>query len=319
MGRHKQLNSTLSKKLDNDAMDLFKQIIKDVGDHDTHIADEAESAGEFTGGIDTGSYLFNAAVSGSLFGGVPNNKITAFAGVEACGKTFFVLGLVKKFLDDVPSAAVFYYDSESAVTKQMLVDRGVDAKRVIIVEPETIQAFRTHVLKVLDNYAKVPEDERPPMLIVLDSLGQLSTTKEVTDIAEGKETKDMTRPGIIRGAFRVMTLKLAKLKVPMLVTNHTYDVIGCLSDKSNIIMADSSVKNISDVKVNDVVMTMVGPKKVTELYQYRSVMTIDIKFEDGTVIQATPNHKFLTTENVWKCADELCVTDELSVFSLQPA
>ena len=66
------------------------------------------------------------------------------------------------------------------------------------------------------------------MMFVLDSLGMLSTTKEIEDTAEGKETKDMTRAQITKGAFRVLTLKLGRAKVPMIVTNHTYDVIGSM-------------------------------------------------------------------------------------------
>ena len=65
-------------------------------------------------------------------------------------------------------------------------------------------------------------------MFVLDSLGMLSTTKEMEDTAEGKETRDMTRSQIVKAAFRVLTLKLGKAKVPMIMTNHTYDVIGSM-------------------------------------------------------------------------------------------
>jgi len=63
-------------------------------------------------------------------------------------------------------------------------------------------------------------------MFVLDSLGNLSTEKEVTDMSSGKDTRDMTRAQLIRGAFRVLTLKLGKAQVPLLVTNHVYDVVG---------------------------------------------------------------------------------------------
>ena len=69
------------------------------------------------------------------------------------------------------------------------------------------------------------ESERPPMMFCLDSLNMLSTTKEIEDTAAGKETRDMTRAQVVKGAFRVLTLKLGRAKVPMIVTNHTYDVI----------------------------------------------------------------------------------------------
>lgn len=71
-----------------------------AGIDNTNIIATGENSSEFSGSIDTGSYILNAAMSGSLYGGVPNNKITAFAGESATGKTFFVLGVLKKFLDD---------------------------------------------------------------------------------------------------------------------------------------------------------------------------------------------------------------------------
>lgn len=206
--------------------DFFRDMVKQIGDVDTHIADDGMHSSEFAGTMDTGSYLLNAALSGSIYGGVPNNKITVFAGESATGKTFFVLGLVQQFLKDNPDAGVIYYDTEAAVTKEMFVARGIDPRRVVISEQATVQGFRTHAMRILDNYLKVPEKERPKMLMVLDSLGQLSTEKEMEDISEGKNTRDMTRSQLIRGAFRALSLKLARANVSLLVTNHIFNVIG---------------------------------------------------------------------------------------------
>ena len=207
-------------------MSFFKDLIKELGDENTSIAADGVGSAEFGGFIDTGCYMLNAVLSGSIYGGVPDNKVTAFAGESATGKTYFVLGVVKSFLDSNKSAGVVYYDTEAAVTKQMMEERGIDTTRVIISEPDTIQKFKTHALKMLDAYEKQPEDKRPPMMFVLDSLGLLSTTKEMEDSLEGKETRDMTKAQMIKAAFRVLTLKLAKVKVPMLVTNHVYEVVG---------------------------------------------------------------------------------------------
>ena len=92
----------------------------------------------------------------------------------------------------------------------------------------TVQEFRTQSINILDRYLETPKDNRPPMMFCLDSLGMLSTTKEIEDTADGKETRDMTRAQIVKGAFRVLTLKLGRAGVPMIVTNHTYDVIGSM-------------------------------------------------------------------------------------------
>lgn len=207
-------------------MSFFNDLVKELADEDTSIASDGNASAEFGGYIDTGCYALNAVLSGSIYGGIPNNKITAFAGESATGKTFFVLGVVRSFLEQNPTGGVVYYDTEAAVTKDMMESRGIDTKRVIIAEPDTLQKFRTHALKLLDAYDKKKESDRPPMMFVLDSLGMLSTSKEMEDSLEGKDTRDMTKAQIIKASFRTLTLKLAKVKVPMLVTNHVYELVG---------------------------------------------------------------------------------------------
>ena len=204
--------------------DFFRTIVKELNDENTTIASDGMASGEFGATIDTGAYILNAALSGTIKGGIPNNKVLCFAGESATGKTFFALGVVKLFLTDNPSGGVFYFDTEAAVTKDMMEERGVDTSRVIISEPESVQQFRHNAIQILDNYIK--SDNKPPMLMVLDSLGQLSTSKELEDTAEGKETRDMTRAQVLKATFRVLTLKLAKAKVPLIVTNHVYEVVG---------------------------------------------------------------------------------------------
>jgi RecA/RadA recombinase len=208
------------------AQDFFKKFVNDLGDSDTFLASAGTASAEFSGYIDTGSLILNAAISGSLFGGMPNNKAVVFGGDPATGKTFFALAIVKNFLDKDKKARVFYYDTESAVTVDMMKAHGIDVSRVAISEPITIEQFRTKCLNLLDKYAEIPVAERFPMLIVLDSLSQLSSSKEIGDIGEGKDTRDMTKPGLIKGAFRVLRLKMGKLQVPMIVTNHVYAIIG---------------------------------------------------------------------------------------------
>tara|TARA_Y100001938_G_C8094772_1_gene437348 strand:- start:261 stop:1343 length:1083 start_codon:yes stop_codon:yes gene_type:complete len=206
--------------------DFFRNIVKELNDENTNVAADGLGSSEFGDTIDTGSYIFNATLSGSIYGGAPNNKVLALAGESATGKTFFALGMVRHFLHTNPTGAVFYFDTEAAVTKSMMEERGIDSERVIVSEPDTIQRFRHTALQILDKYAAVDINDRPPMLMVLDSLGQLSTTKEVEDTAEGKETRDMTKAQLIKATFRVLNLKLAKVNVPLIITNHVYDVIG---------------------------------------------------------------------------------------------
>ena len=208
--------------------DFLKDVIKETGNEYASLVSEGLDAGDVDSFIDTGSYTFNALLSGTIFGGLPSNKITAIAGEAATGKTFFALGIVKHFLDKNKDAGVIYFESESALTKDLVEARGIDSKRMVVVPVATVQEFRHQSIKVIDKYLEQPEEKRKPIMFVLDSLGMLSTTKEMEDTAEGKETRDMTRSQIVKAAFRVLTLKLGKAKVPMIMTNHTYDVIGSM-------------------------------------------------------------------------------------------
>jgi RecA/RadA recombinase len=190
----------------------FTDVLKVLENEYAAVADEGTSA-DVVGFIDTGSYALNALYSGSIFKGMPANKISALAGEEATGKTFFALGIVKNFLDTNDKALSIIFESEGSVTKEILQSRAVDTKRVLIVPVETIQQFKTQALRVVENHLNTPEKDRRPLLLCLDSLGMLSTTKEMADSGTGKEVKDMTRTAEIKAAFRVLTLKLSKARI----------------------------------------------------------------------------------------------------------
>jgi len=208
----------------------FSDVLKVLENEYAAVAEDGTSA-DVVGFIDTGSYALNALYSGSIFKGMPANKISALAGEEATGKTFFALGIIKNFLDTNDKALSIVFESEGSVTKEILESRGVDTKRVLIVPVETIQQFKTQALRVVENHLSVAEKDRRPLMMCLDSLGMLSTTKEMTDSGTGKEVKDMTRTAEIKAAFRVLTLKLSKAKIPLLVTNHVYQTMGMFPTK----------------------------------------------------------------------------------------
>ena len=204
-------------------MDFLKEIVKEIGDDFTQLASDIDETEVF---IDTGSYIFNGLISGSIFGGVSNNKITAIAGESSTGKTYFSLAVVKNFLDTNPDGYCLYFDTEAAVNKGLLESRGIDTTRLVVVNVVTIEEFRGKALKAVDIYLKKTEDERKPCMFVLDSLGMLSTEKEINDTLNDKMVRDMTKSQLVKGAFRMLTLKLGQAKIPLIVTNHTYDVIG---------------------------------------------------------------------------------------------
>ena len=263
--------------------DFLKDIIKSTGNEYASLVEDGVEAGDVENFIDTGSYIFNALLSGSIHGGLPANKITALAGESATGKTYFLCGIVKNFLDANPDAGVIYFESESAITKQMIVDRGIDAKRMVIVPVTTVQEFRTQAIRVLDTYLAQNEADRKPMFLCLDSLGMLSTTKEVEDTTDGKETRDMTRAQVLKAAFRVLTLKLGKAKIPMVVTNHTYDVVGSMfptkemGGGSGLKYAASSIIYLSKKKEKDGT-EVVG--NIVHCKNHKSRLTVENKMVD---------------------------------------
>ena len=204
-------------------MDFLKEIVKEIGDEYTQIASDIDETERF---IDTGSYIFNGLISGSIFGGVSSNRITAIAGESSTGKTYFSLAVVKNFLDTHPDGYCLYFDTEAAVNKGLLESRGIDTTRLVVVNVVTVEEFRSKALKAVDIYLKTDEEQRKPCMFVLDSLGMLSTDKEITDVLNDKQVRDMTKSQLVKGAFRMLTLKLGQANIPLIVTNHTYDVIG---------------------------------------------------------------------------------------------
>ena len=263
--------------------DFFKDIIKQTGNEYAALVSDGVEGADVGGFIDTGSYIFNALLSGSIRGGLPSNKITAIAGESATGKTFFVMGMVKSFLDANPEAGCLYFESESAITKQMVVDRGIDPSRMVMIPVTTVQEFRTQAIKVLDSYIAKKVEDRRPMMMCLDSLGMLSTTKEVEDTSDGKETRDMTRAQVLKAAFRVLTLKLGRCGVPLIVTNHTYDSMGSMfptkemGGGSGLKYAASSIIFLSKKKDKDGT-EVVG--NIVHCKNHKSRLTIENKMVD---------------------------------------
>ena len=208
--------------------DYLKNMVKASGNKYASIVEDGIDGSDVDGFVNTGSYIMNALLSGSIHGGIANNKILAIAGSEATGKTYFSLGIAYTFIEDHKDSVVLYFDSEQAVTTNMIIDRGIDSKRIAVFPVTTVEEFRHQVITIVDNYLLQPESERKKILIVLDSLGMLSTSKEINDTTEGKETRDMTRAQLVKATFRVLTVKLGMAKIPMIITNHTYQSMGSM-------------------------------------------------------------------------------------------
>lgn len=272
-------------------MDFLKEMINASGNKFASKVEDGLDGSDVSGYVDTGSYAFNALLSGSLFDGLPDNKITCLAGESATGKTYFSLGIVAQFLTANPEGVVLYFDTEQAVTSDMFTERGVDPKRVAVFPVETVEEFRHQCLTIVDKVLATDESERKPMMIVLDSLGMLSTAKEMNDVAEGKNVRDMTRAQVIKGTFRVLTLKLGKAKIPMIMTNHTYDVVGAyvptkeLGGGSGLKYAASTIVTLSkkkDKQDDEVVGNIITCKLYkSRLTKENKIVQVQLNFDSG--------------------------------------
>jgi RecA/RadA recombinase len=308
-------------------MSFIKTLASAVKHEYTNVLDEGNGTGEYSGYHDTGSYSLNALISGSIHGGMPNNKVLTLAGESSTGKTFFTIAICKLFLDTNPTGIIIYFDTESNINKQMFLDRGIDPKRVLLSEPDTIQSFRTVAIGILDRYLETPNKDRPPMLFVLDSLGQLSTNKELTDTAAGSDTRDMTKAQLIKATFRTIRLKLGKAGVAMICTNHVYEKIGAYVPTKEM-SGGSGTKYTSDLilflsKAQDKDGTEVVGNIVTAM-TFKSRMTrerqkvqVRIRFDSGLdryyglVDMALDCGIFKKEGKKIRVSDQICVFEKL--------
>lgn len=184
---------------------------------------------EVTEWIDTGNYHLNACISGTLFGGWPNNRSCSIAGPSGTGKTYLILNSVKGAID--MGYYVIFYDSEAAVDKSTMEKFGIDTAKVNYQPVNTVQEFRQSVTTITKKMqeAKRAGSELPKMMIILDSAGNLATQKEIDDAVSGNEKSDMTRSKILKSIFRIIMTPLADLKIPFLFTNHTYQTQDFIS------------------------------------------------------------------------------------------
>lgn len=253
--------SKKTSKVGDFTNDFMMDLIKESGNNLASRMDE-ETLSTTTEYISTGSLALNGLLVSDILKGIPNNKTIAFAGEEGCGKTFLALECVKHRINT--GGIVCFFDSENAVDSAALRERGIDTSKVMYYPIATVQEFRDQVMKIVNKYNATPESKRPKLMIVLDSLGNLSTKKEMEDVESGTDKRDMTRAQVIKSIFRVLNLKLAKAKIPTIITNHVYDQIGgfipqkILSGGSGLKYAASTIIFIIKSKAKDSKNNVVG-------------------------------------------------------------
>jgi RecA/RadA recombinase len=200
-------------------MDFLKEIqkINEMAD----FVDES-SLSQITDWISTGSYSLNGILSGDIFKGIAAGRITGLMGKNSTGKSFFVHKIVRNAQQK--GYDIVWFESENATDKFVLSRAGIDTSKLIIVPVFTVEEFRNQAVKILELFKKVKEtNPEKKLMFVLDSLGNLPTEKEMADALAGKNAMDMgIRAKIIRSLSRLITMPVAELQIPFVLTNHTY-------------------------------------------------------------------------------------------------
>ena len=170
--------------------------------------------------IPTSVPIINVALSGRLDGGLTPG-LTMWAGPSKHFKTAFSLLMAKSYLDKYNDAALLFYDSEFGTPQSYFDSFGIDTDRVLHTPLTDIEQLKFDIMQQLTNLERGDR-----LIIVIDSIGNLASKKEVEDALEGKSVADMSRAKQVKSLFRMVTPHLTMKDVPMIVVNHTYKEIG---------------------------------------------------------------------------------------------
>lgn len=270
--------------------------------------------------IPTSIPVVNVALSGRLDGGLTPG-LTMWAGPSKHFKTAFSLLMAKAYLDKYEDSVVLFYDSEFGTPQAYFTSFGIDMERVVHTPITDIEQLKFDVMAQLQN---IERGER--VIILIDSIGNLASKKEVEDALEGKSAADMSRAKQLKSLFRMVTPHLTLKDIPMVVVNHTYkeigmypkDVVGggCMVAGTKVQMADGSLKNIEDILVGDFVRTLEGSSAVTATWDPDTLMEghpecFEVEFEDGSKYICSDQHLFMREEQ-WVEVTQLSAGDEVS-------
>jgi RecA/RadA recombinase len=166
--------------------------------------------------ISTPVPMINVALSGSLNGGLTPG-LTMWAGPSKHFKTAFSLLMAKSYMAKYSDAVLLFYDSEFGTPKSYFTSFGIDMDRVLHSPITDIEKLKFDIMQQLDNIVRGDR-----VIIIIDSIGNLASKKEVDDALDQKSTADMSRAKQIKSLFRMITPHLTIKDIPMIVVNHTY-------------------------------------------------------------------------------------------------
>lgn len=254
--------------------------------------------------ISTGNLALNTLISADPNKGIPTGRIIQFAGPASVGKSYVSAQVVIEA--QKKGYTCFIFDTEGAGNREQWIQRGLDEELTVHIPIVGINSTRIEILTILEEIKKTDK-----ALIVVDSLGNLLSDKEMKDQFKDDAPVDMTKAKDLKKFFRQIAIELMVKNVPCIVVNHEY---SCISGETLIKTPKGDIE-IKDLNIGDEVLTMFGYKKISDKFEYDDIPQLfEMELENGNKVQCTSFHKFLTRnkDNLeWKELQDLTPGDSI--------
>ena len=238
--------------------------------------------------INTGSYILNAAIAGSLFRGYACGRVSVLAGPNSSGKSFLAISACREA--QKKGYTPIYLDSEGAIDIEFVKRLGCDPSNFVIKQVTTIAETSTFIANVLKEVNSAPEDEKPKIMIVLDSVGNLTSDKELADTIDANQKKDMTKQQELKALFRTNVTALSKANCPFIVICHVYQTLDLYSKTvvgggQGISFSSSTTILLSTAKLDDKESDKIAEKKTGDYVKTGVIVTAKAEKSRFTIPQ----------------------------------
>ena len=255
--------------------------------------------------------MVNVALSGRIDGGL-SSGLTVLAGPSKHFKTSFALLMASAYLKQHPDAIMLFYDSEFGSPQSYFESFNIDTNRVLHTPITDVEKLKFDLVNQLESIERGDK-----VVVVIDSIGNLASKKELEDAINEKSVADMTRAKALKGLFRMVTPYLSMKNIPLLAVNHTYQEIGlfpkaivsggCLAE-GTMIQTPNGNKAVESFDVGESVITLDGEKTVTNVWDPDTLdegtpECYEIEFEDGYKVTCSDKHMFLINNEWVKARD----------------
>lgn len=238
--------------------------------------------------IGTGWYILNAAMTGSVFKGAPASRVVTLCGESGVGKSFLAISICREA--QKKGYTPIYMDSEGAIDTEFVERLGCDSTNFIIKQVTTITEVSSFMANILKDVNSAPIEDRPKIVFVLDSLGNLTSAKELNDTIEANQKRDMTKQQEVKALFRTNATALAKAGALFIVNSHVYktqDLFAktVVSGGSGILYNSSVTLMLSTAKLDDKESDKIAQQKIGDYTKTGVVVTAKTEKSRFTIPQ----------------------------------